>query len=148
GGDESQVVELSDGRILMDIRQNSGPRRLNAISNDGGKTFSEPSEGLPVSPVACAIERFMPGKSGSDGKRIIWTGPNGPARQNLVMRVSRDDAKTFPVERPIYEGYSAYSDLTILRNGSIGILWERGTKQAYEFISFTPVTSAFLEAAQ
>jgi len=118
------------------------------VSKDGGKTWSEPREGLPVTPVAYAIEKFRIGPSGRDGNRIIWTGPKGPARQNLLIRVSPDDAKTFPVEKPIYQGYSAYSDLTVLRDGSAGILWERGVKQGYEFISFTRVMPAFLEAAK
>ena len=148
GGDENQLVELSDGSILMDFRQNTGTHRWMAVSNDGGKTWSEPREGLTVTPVACSIERFMIRPSGRDRNRILWTGPKGPERLNLVIRVSRDDAKTFPVEKPVYQGYSAYSELTVLRDGAAGILWERGVKQAYEFISFTRVTAAFLEPAQ
>ena len=46
GGDEDQIVELADGRLLLDIRQNSGPTRLLATSSDGGQTWSEPRPGV------------------------------------------------------------------------------------------------------
>ena len=35
-GDENQLVELADGRILVDVRQQSGPHRWLATSRPGG----------------------------------------------------------------------------------------------------------------
>ena len=40
-----------------------------------------------LTPVCCAIERY-PLSGGGDA--IIWTGPKGPERSKLVIRVSRD----------------------------------------------------------
>jgi len=148
GGNENQLVELSDGRVLMDFRQDSGPQRWRAVSNDGGKTWSEPREAVTVSPVACAVERYRLRSAGRDRDRLLWTGPKGPGRLNLVIRVSHDEGQTFPVERPVSEGYAAYSDLTILKDKSAGILWERGVQQGYQFITFTRVTGMFLEPAK
>jgi sialidase-1 len=144
-GDENQLVELADGRLLMDIRQETGPMRSFSISEDGGKTWSGRKPGLTVSPVACAIERYTLKSEGDDRDRIVWTGPKGPDRQNLVIRVSYDEGRTFPVERPIASGPAAYSDLTVLRDKSIGILWERGAAHGYQFITFTRLTREFLE---
>jgi sialidase-1 len=141
-GDENQVVELSDGRILMDFRQESGPHRWLAESRDGGRTWSRPHAGLPVSPVACAIERYTLRSAGDDRDRLIWTGPRGPDRHNLVARLSYDEAKTFPVERLIAAEPAAYSDLTLLKDKSVGVLWERAD---YRFIAFTRLTRDFLE---
>jgi sialidase-1 len=146
GGDENQVVELSDGRILMDIRQNSGPNRMMAVSGDGGWTWFEPRPGLTVSPVACAIERFTLKAAGSDRDRILWTGPKGPDRANLVVRVSYDEGRTFPVERLIADKFAAYSDMTILKDGTAGVLWERGVESGYQFITFTRFNREFLES--
>jgi sialidase-1 len=148
GGNENQLVELSNGRILMDFRQDSGPQRWMAVSSDGGNTWSGPRGAVTVSPVACAVERYTLRSSGSDHDCILWTGPEGPGRLKLVIRVSRDDGQTFPVERPISEGYAAYSDLTVTKDKSVGILWERGVRQGYQFITLTHVTRMFLEAAQ
>jgi sialidase-1 len=142
GGDENQLVELADGRILMDIRQNSGPHRWLATSGDGGRTWSEPRPGVTVTPVACAIERWTLKSAGDDRDRIIWTGPKGPGRNKLVARVSYDEGQTFTNERLIADQPAAYSDLTILKDKTVGVLWERGN---YKFITFTALDRAFIE---
>ncbi|MGQ9576577.1 MAG: sialidase family protein [Thermoguttaceae bacterium] len=145
GGDENQLVELADGRILMDIRQNAGGHRWVASSRDGGKSWSEPRPGLEVTPVACAIQRWTLKAAGDDRDRIVWTGPKGPGRMNLVARLSYDEGLTFPVERPIWEGPAAYSDLTILNDKTVGVLWERGVERGYQFITFTRFGREWLE---
>jgi sialidase-1 len=142
GGDEGQVIDLSDGRILIDFRQESGPHRWMAESRDGGRTFGKPRAGLSVSPVCCAIERWTLKSAGDDRDRILWTGPKGPDRNNLVARVSYDEGQTFLNERLIAAGPAAYSDLAILKDKTAGVLWERGD---YRFITFTQVTRNFLE---
>jgi sialidase-1 len=144
-GDECQLVELTDGRLLMDIRQGKGPHRHLSTSRDGGETWSKPRPGVTVSPVACAIERYTSKAGGDDRDRILWTGPKGPGRQNLVVRISYDEGETFPVERPIAAGHAAYSDLSILKDRSVGVLWERGADHGYQTITFTRLTREFLE---
>ena len=143
-GDECQLVELVSGRLLMDIRQETGASRSFSTSDDGGKTWSPHRAGLPVSPVACAIERYTSKAAGDDRDRIVWTGPKGPDRQNLVVRISEDEGRTFPVERLIASGPAAYSDLTILKDRSLGVLWERGAAHGYQFITFTRLTREVL----
>jgi sialidase-1 len=145
GGDENQLVELADGRILMDIRQESGPHRWMAESRDGGRTWSNPRPGVTVSPVACAIERYTLKSAGDDRDRILWTGPKGPGRTNLVVRTSYDEGKTFVNERLIWNKEAAYSDLTILKDRTVGVLWERGVESGYQFITFTRFNREFLE---
>jgi sialidase-1 len=141
-GDENQLVELADGRLLMDYRQQNGPHRWMTASSDGGATWSEPRPGLVVTPVCCAIERYTLQTSGDDRNRILWTGPKGPGRAKLVIRVSYDEADTFSNERPISAESAAYSDLTVLKDKTVGVLWERGD---YRFITFTRLTREFLE---
>jgi sialidase-1 len=145
-GDECQLVELADGSWLIDVRQQKGPHRWHATSKDAGQSWSKPTAGQSVSEVACAIERFTLKSAGHDRDRILWTGPKGPERNNLVIRVSYDEAKTFPHEKMIYSGRAAYSDLTILKDQTIGVLWERGEKKDYEFIRFTRFNQEWLEA--
>ena len=142
GGNEDQIVELADGRLLLDIRQRSGPNRFLAISADGGETWSEARPGVVVTPVACAIERLTLQSAGDDRNRIVWTGPRGPGRKTLVARLSYDEGQTFTNERLIADEPAAYSDLTRLNNKSVGVLWERGN---YRFITFTSLTLEFLE---
>ncbi|MDD4870031.1 MAG: sialidase family protein, partial [Kiritimatiellae bacterium] len=144
-GDEDQLVELSDGQILFDIRQHKGPHRWMTVSSDGGCTWSVPRAGQPVTPVCCAIERYTLKSAGDDRDRILWTGPLGPGRNKLVVRTSYDEGQTFTNERLISGEPAAYSDLTILKNKSAGVLWERGN---YRFITFTCLNREFLEPAR
>jgi sialidase-1 len=144
-GNEAELVELADGRVLFDIRQPSGPHRYRAVSADGGKTWSKPRPGEAVSPVACAIERWTLESAGAKRNRIVWTGPKGPKRTNLVARISYDEGRTFPVERQISTRHAAYSDLTLLPDKAVGVLWERGVERGYQFISFSRLTREFLE---
>ncbi len=145
--DENQLVELSDGAIMIDARQGGGARRWVAVSSNGGERWSRPVPGQAVSPVATAIERFTARASGADRDRLLWTGITGPGRKTLVVRVSYDEGQTFVNERVLYGGLAAYSDLTILKDGSAGVLWERGISELSQFITFTRCNREFLEPA-
>ncbi|MBU4270273.1 MAG: glycoside hydrolase [Planctomycetes bacterium] len=141
-GNENQLVELSDGCILTDFRAELKSFRWMAKSRDGGRTWGEPRRGLPVSPVCCAIERYTLKSAGDDRDRILWTGPKGPKRNNLVVRISYDEGQTFPDERQIVSGSAAYSDLAVLKDKSVAVLWERNN---YRYITFTRLTREFLK---
>lgn len=143
---ENQLVELADGAILMDARQNSGGYRWVGISPDAGQTWSTPRAGQAVTPVATAIERYTLQTSGDDRNRILWSGPAGPGRLGLVVRISYDEGQTFINEKTIYDGFSAYSDLSVLNDRTVGLLWERGVSSTYQFITFTRFNLEFLES--
>jgi len=134
---ESQLVELADGAIMMDARQNAGEHRWLMTSFDGGKTWSRPLAGQKVTTIAAAIERFSP-------ELLLWSGPLGPGRKHLVTRLSTDEGQTFTSERTVFGGPSAYSDLTMLDDGSAGLVWERGVSDGYQFVTFTRLTQEFL----
>jgi sialidase-1 len=46
-------------------------------------------------------------------------------RRNLTIKLSRDDGKTWPIQKTLDEGPSAYSDLAILPDGTILCLYEQ-----------------------
>jgi sialidase-1 len=135
-GNENQLVELSDGRLLMDIRQTSGAHRWRSISADGGRKWSVPEPGHIVSPVCCAIERYPREASGLDRDLILWTGPQGPGRQILMLQLSEDDGRTFARQWILAPEPAAYSDLAVLPDGSVAVFWERGN---YKFLTLTLV---------
>jgi sialidase-1 len=135
---ENQLVELSDGAVLMDARQNQGDHRWHLTSFDGGLTFSRPRPGLALTAVATSIERFA-------ANHLIWTGPTGPGRKHLVVRSSYDDGQTWIHERVLYGGLAAYSDATMLNDGTAGILWERGVSDSVQFVTFTRFNREFLD---
>jgi sialidase-1 len=139
---ECQVAELNDGRILLDMRQDTEPHRWLAESTDGGATWGTPRPGITVTAVACALERYTP--TGATRSRLLWTGPKGPARKHLVLRTSTDEGKTFGQEKTLSTDFAAYSETAVLKDNSVGILWERGTEKSYQFITFSRVNQEWL----
>ncbi len=138
GTSENQIVELDDGRLMIDARQRGKDvtHRWNAVSTDGGESWSSPREGQTVTQICAGIVRYT--QSGdNENSFLLWSGPKGPGRENLVLRISGDQGESFPVEIMVGPGPSAYSDLAALDDGSVGILWEGGKESCYEKITFT-----------
>jgi len=69
--------------------------------------------------------------------RILYSGPAGPNRENLTIRVSEDEGETWPVSRLLHAQSAAYSDLVVLPDGQIGCLYERDGYRAIRFARFT-----------
>ncbi len=62
----------------------------------------------------------------------------------MTIRVSYDEGKTWQNSKVLYEGPSGYSSMTILPDGSIGILYETGEKSLLEKIMFARFNLAWL----
>jgi sialidase-1 len=54
----------------------------------------------------------------------------------MTVRLSYDEGTTWPVSKTVYAGPSAYSCLTVLKDGTIGLFYETGKKGLVETISF------------
>ena len=142
GINEATLVELSDGTLMVNARNDSKKRAI-VTSNDRGRHWS---------PIFFHPQLQEPTCQGSFVKSkwnkkdvLIFSNPNDPAkRQNLTVKLSFDDGKTWPVQKVIHSGPSAYSCLTILRNGNVGLLYENGTNNPYEKISFVNLDMAWL----
>ncbi|HEX7341362.1 MAG TPA: sialidase family protein [Rhodanobacteraceae bacterium] len=141
GMDENKVVGLANGDVLLDVR--AAPRRLFAISHNGGQTWSKPH---PVPALVDpgdngAIIRYAPNAPASNpqSRRLIESNTADPdIRRNLTVRMSCDDGKTWPIARVIEPGSSAYSTLTLLPDGRIGLFYERDGYRHLTFASFSP----------
>lgn len=137
GGDESKVVELNDGHILMSIRRQSKGARYYTISDN------VPSKTEPVSwtekntntvsswpemiEPACNgdIVRYTSKLDGYDKDRILHTVPNHASeRQNVSLFLSYDEGKTWDVKKTLCATGSAYSSIAILDDGTIGVYLE------------------------
>ena len=144
--DECEAVQLADGSLLLSMRNSFGPKqRALATSTDGGLSWSKPVHHEQVYCPTCqsSIQRYtLPPEAAKN--RILYSGPGGPGRKNLTVRLSYDEGKTWPVAKVIYAGPSAYSDLVVLPDGTIGCLYERGQKHAYEKITFGRLTLSWL----
>ena len=142
GSNESTAAELSDGRLMMNSRNQRGDvrARVVSISSDGGTTWETTCfDRALIDPVCQGSLLRMDTKS---GKHILafCNAADTHKRDNLTLRISYDDGKTW--EKRIllakapdgYMGdYSAYSDLAELDEGRVGILYE---KDSYSRIVF------------
>ena len=55
----------------------------------------------------------------------------------MTVRVSYDEGKTWTEGKTIYPGGSAYSSLTLLENGDIGLFFEKDGYKENVFVSFS-----------
>ena len=56
---------------------------------------------------------------------------------NLNVRISYDEGKTWSEGKTIYPGSSAYSSLTVLKNGDLAVFFEKDEHTKNEFVSFS-----------
>jgi sialidase-1 len=135
---ESTVVELSDGRILDNMRSYHGEnRRAVAASEDGGETWSEVTlDDALIEPVCQASLLRYTFPDDSQESRILFSNPASTRRVMMTVRLSYDEGQTWPVSKLIHAGSSAYSCMTVLPNRSIGLLYERDGYRKITFARF------------
>lgn len=132
---ESILTTLSDGRVMLVSRNESKPnRKLVTLSADGATGWSWPAfhealweprcmAGLITHPSG-ALMFSNPHTLPIDktGKEV----PNGRGkRENLSIKLSYDDGKTWTINKTLEPGKAAYSDLAVLRDGTVLCLFER-----------------------
>ena len=125
---EDEVVELIDGRVLLDARQNGGDFRRRHLSTDGGVTWgpARPDD-IPITPVDGSLVRYSAKRASDDRDRILFSGPRGESglnRNNISVWTSYDEGKTFTNPVQFNNGFAAYSVLQRLADGTIGLLVE------------------------
>jgi len=136
---ECEVVELADGRLMLNMRNYNREHTCRAVatSDDGGLTWSEVSydEAL-VEPVCQAGIRRLSLAADGGKNRILFSNPGETStRKEMTIRLSLDEAKTWPVGKVLWPGPAAYSSLAVMPDGTILCLYERGLKGPYEKIT-------------
>ena len=143
---ECQAAELSDGRVMLNIRSYRGNhRRLVAISSDGGRTFGPLYEDAAlVEPVCQASLLRWPFPVEGKKSVLLFANPVSKQRERMTVRVSFDDGRTWPRQLTLHEGPSAYSCLAALDRDTLGCLYERGQEHPYEAIYLAWIPFALL----
>lgn len=138
GLNENQVVELVDGKLMMNVRNHRyrGTRGL-AFSADGGKRWPYVAYESNLREPRCqaSIIRYSPNKH-TNKSIILFSNPDNNAKRiNMTVKLSVDEGKTWPVSKSIHGGPSAYSCLSVLPDGRIACFYEAGKKMPYEKIT-------------
>ena len=128
---EAVAVQLQNGRILLNLRNESARRRRAvSISADGVSGWSRYhfDEAL-VEPICMGSMVRLSEKPRHRKNRILFANPHNPAsraRQNVSVKLSYDEAETWPVMKTIEAGASGYTDLAVGPDGTIYCFYERG----------------------
>ncbi|MGW1510680.1 exo-alpha-sialidase [Streptomyces sp. NPDC002394] len=153
---EPTVAETVDGDVYVNAR-NSAPthcqtneHRLEALGTDGGGSFATPFTqvaNLDTAPVFGSLLRLH--ALDQDGKpdRLLYSGASrlGPSaledRRELAVRSSYDEGKTWKtVGTLVSAARTGYSDLTVLPNGSVGIVYETAGNIPHGNVAFAAFT--------
>jgi sialidase-1 len=118
-GDESKIVELSNGNWLVNSRVNSNDSRYSHISKDNGQTWATyKNKDLQDPGCNASLVNY-------DELLLFTNAFDSKYRKNLSLSISKDQGKTWAKNQTIYAGESAYSSITKLKNGDIGVFFEK-----------------------
>lgn len=147
---ETTAAQLSDGRVMLNVRTESKTnRRVIVTSRDGATKWSAPKFDQQL------LEPICFGSMVSLGKRIVFANPDnleklsGAAepgknrdRRNLTIQLSEDAGATWKAKQVLEPGWSGYSDLSIDAKGTVYCLYERGAQggNAFQTESLTLAT--------
>lgn len=136
---ETMLATLADDSVMLVTRSVSKPnRKIITISSNGATGWSKPVFHSELwEPICMASIVAHPSQPGT----LIFSNPHSlgldkdgrevPAgrgkRENLCIKLSRDDGKTWPVNRVLDSGKAAYSDLAVLPDGTVLCLYEADT---------------------
>lgn len=131
-GDEAKIVQLADGTLIMSIRARSGRLRTFSYSYDRGVTWSDPVEVGDLPDPRCNGDIIRYSRSGHN--LLLQSLPGDPeGRNNVAIYASMDGGKTWPIKKTVVTIPSAYSSMTVLPDGSVGILTEESANGHYSY---------------
>lgn len=133
---ETMIAELSDGRVMLVSRSVSqASRKIVTTSADGATGWTKPEFHDQLWEPVCmaSITAHPAGVLLFSNPHTLGLDKEGnpvPAgrgkRENLCIKLSRDDGKTWPVNKILDPGKAAYSDLAVLPDGTVLCLYEAG----------------------
>lgn len=134
---EAQVVELNDGSIMLNMRDNRGGSRSVATTKDFGQTWTEHATSrLALTEPICmaSIIRVASTKNGDLKDILAFSNPNdAKERKNMTVKLSLDEGNTWLeknqllIDERLCFGYSC---MTMIDKETIGLLYE-GTRDLY-----------------
>ncbi len=144
---ECMLAQLHDGTLVCNLRSMQGKnQRAVSLSKDDGESWSPiVHDPALVEPVCQGSLLTIPKQRTPNGREwLVFCNPASTKREALTIRVSLDGGQTWPIARIIHKGPAAYSSLTLLADGGIGLLYECGEQSPYEQIRYVQLPLAWL----
>ncbi len=140
-GDESQITEPVAGLWMINSRVNDGSGlRFIHTSTDEGETWNTYADSSLADPGCNAgLLHYSFLKNGDSTNLLIFSNAfSKKDRENMTISVSDDAGKTWIKHTTIFPGSAAYSSITQLSNGDIGLLFEKDDYGKIVFVSVSP----------
>jgi sialidase-1 len=128
GGNESTAAELSDGSVLQNIRyKNSVDKyRLLAFSKNGGTSWDTSYVCKELPDPVCQGSSISFSHKG-EHLVLFSNAASQVKRENLTLRISKNNGRSWPVSYVVDSGVAAYSDIVQAGSNEIGVLYEKGS---------------------
>lgn len=143
--DESTLAELPDGRVYINARSHeatSEGARADAYSEDGGASLSVPFRPQPQIAGPAVEGSVLQLSRGGEKLPLLYSGPSDPkSRLRMQVRVSDDNGRSWRPWWTVSQDPAGYSDLVGTRGGTVGLLYETGTRTYHDSIRFTRLPS-------
>lgn len=129
---ECSVAELSDGSLMLNIRDNRNRQdksktngRAVSVTKDLGKTWKIHSSDHGALPEPVCMASLLSHEL-SDGRHVLFfSNPNDKfKRQKMTVQMSLDNGKTWPRKILLDAKGGAYSSLVMVDCQTLGILYE------------------------
>jgi sialidase-1 len=155
---EHVAVELADGSVMLNIRS-EGDEHLRAVSvsKDGATGWSKPVLQPDLYEPVCMASLLRLSRQPERRNRLLFSNPesrgvagmtdsrhNMRSRDNLTLRISYDEGKTWPVHKLLEAGGTGYSDLASGPDGTIYALYEQVGKDGKHNLMFARLTLEWL----
>ncbi|MEU8777963.1 sialidase family protein [Streptomyces sp. NPDC048606] len=152
---EPALTQLPDGRIYVNARSTAtcgtADHRVSAVLDDvAAPAFPEPGfrpvADLPAPPASGSLLQLPDGT-------LLLSAPSRPGaefsdRWTLAVRTSTDSGRTWSREGAVVlRERAGYSDMAVLGDGRIGMLYETANGTPHGYVKFTAFTPHELRAA-
>ena len=135
---EAQIVELADGQLMLNCRNNRASKRAVMTTTDMGAIWKEHATHVKdlIEPGSCMASLINVGRelswrnipSDFDRKFLLFSNPDSlRGRNHMTIKASRDSGSTWPSEQQLLldeQGGAGYSCMTMIDAETVGILYE------------------------
>uniref|UniRef100_UPI003FED7FC0 sialidase family protein n=1 Tax=Alloprevotella sp. TaxID=1872471 RepID=UPI003FED7FC0 len=137
GGDESKLVELADGTVMISVRQN-GQRGYNK-STDGGVTWGTQAKWADINGNACNGDILYVNKH-----VMLHSYPNDGKRKNVTIKASFDGGKSWSNPYVVCAPGASYSTMDVTKDGDIAIFYEDNACSTGFVLNYVVLPTSFI----
>lgn len=148
--DETAIVELSDGSVMLNSRQYSYPYdeatpnrspeeayRAVTVSPNGIDNWSTTEFHKTLIDPACEGNMCAVDLEGLPYAVLFVNNASKTDRNHLTVRCSFDDGRTWEKSILIDENYGGYSDIAVDENGKVYVLYEIALGSRVQLVTFS-----------